>query len=80
MYILFYNFFVCSEISKNEVLLKDYQLYKKFLDSLTPSEWKEENRKERLEKRNQKNKERGKLSSASRKKGRHIVENMDAVK
>ncbi|XP_072025922.1 cilia- and flagella-associated protein 100-like [Amphiura filiformis] len=35
-----------SEISKNEDLLKEYQLYKKFLDSLTPVEWKDERRKE----------------------------------
>ncbi|XP_041459081.1 cilia- and flagella-associated protein 100-like isoform X2 [Lytechinus variegatus] len=57
-----------GEISKNEVLLKDYQLYKKFLDSLTPAEWKEENRTQRMEKRKLKNKDREKLTSASRKK------------
>ncbi|XP_071486505.1 cilia- and flagella-associated protein 100-like [Diadema antillarum] len=57
-----------GEISKNEVLLKDYQLYKKFLDSLTPHEWKDEKRKERLEKRKLKGKDRDKLASASKKK------------
>ncbi|XP_063953332.1 cilia- and flagella-associated protein 100-like isoform X2 [Lytechinus pictus] len=57
-----------GEISKNEVLLKDYQLYKKFLDSLTPAEWKEENRTQRMEKRKLKNKDHEKLTSASRKK------------
>lgn len=40
-----------SEISKNEDLLKEYQLYKKFLDSLTPGEWKDLRRTERRSKR-----------------------------
>ena len=31
-----------SEISKNEDTLKEYMLYKKFLDALAPKDWKEE--------------------------------------
>ncbi|XP_022081515.1 cilia- and flagella-associated protein 100-like isoform X2 [Acanthaster planci] len=62
-----------SEISKNEDLLKEYQLYKKFLDSLTPAEWREEHRAQRLERRREKHKERGgdslaKITSATRRK------------
>ncbi|XP_033647144.1 cilia- and flagella-associated protein 100-like isoform X2 [Asterias rubens] len=63
-----------SEISKNEDLLKEYQLYKKFLDSLTPAEWKEERRKRRMEKRRERRRERGevidneKVTSATRRK------------
>jgi len=33
-----------SEITKHEDTLKEYQLYKRFLDSLAPREWKEERR------------------------------------
>ncbi len=46
-FLLSHNFTYYSEISKNEDLLKEYQLYKKFLDSLTPTEWKEEKRNEK---------------------------------
>ncbi|XP_032241554.2 cilia- and flagella-associated protein 100 [Nematostella vectensis] len=47
-----------SEISKNEDLLKEYLLYKQFLDSLTPQEWRESKRKAREEKRQAKQKEK----------------------
>ncbi|CAH3026085.1 unnamed protein product [Porites evermanni] len=40
-----------SEISKNEDTLKEYMLYKQFLDSLTPQEWKDEKRKVKEEKK-----------------------------
>ncbi|XP_077981560.1 cilia- and flagella-associated protein 100-like [Glandiceps talaboti] len=47
-----------SEISKNEDLLKEYQLYKKFLDHLTPPEWQSDKviakAKKRAEKRRDK--------------------------
>jgi hypothetical protein len=39
---------VKSEISKCEETLKEYLLYKKFLDSLSPKEWFEEREAERL--------------------------------
>ncbi|XP_028414422.1 cilia- and flagella-associated protein 100-like [Dendronephthya gigantea] len=43
-----------SEISKNEDTLKDYMLYKQFLDILTPPEFKEKERLRRLEKQRKK--------------------------
>ncbi|EDO43894.1 predicted protein [Nematostella vectensis] len=55
-----------SEISKNEDLLKEYLLYKQFLDSLTPQEWRESKRKAREEKRQAKQKEK---ASAPKKRG-----------
>ncbi|XP_038069734.1 cilia- and flagella-associated protein 100-like isoform X2 [Patiria miniata] len=63
-----------SEISKNEDLLKEYQLYKKFLDSLTPVEWREDRRSRRQERRREKQREKGgdslsKITSATRRKG-----------
>lgn len=64
----YYLSFLCSEISKNEDLLKEYQLYKKFLDSLTPPEWKEEQRAERNKKRKQ-NTNGQRIPSATSKKG-----------
>ncbi|XP_038069732.1 cilia- and flagella-associated protein 100-like isoform X1 [Patiria miniata] len=62
-----------SEISKNEDLLKEYQLYKKFLDSLTPVEWREDRRSRRQERRREKQREKGgdslsKITSATRRK------------
>ena len=39
-----------SEISKNEDTLKEYMLYRKFLDALAPQDWKEEKRNERAAK------------------------------
>ncbi|XP_033103021.1 cilia- and flagella-associated protein 100-like [Anneissia japonica] len=57
-----------SEISKNEDLLKEYQLYKKFLDSLTPEEWLSERKKQRQERRKKKNADRESISSAGKKK------------
>lgn len=49
--------------------MKEYQLYKKFLDSLTPPEWREAQRAERNKKRVEKaSTER--VTSASRKKGK----------
>ena len=66
----FFIFFVHSEISKNEDLLKEYQLYKKFLDSLTPTEWKEEKRKERGEQPEQaKEADRQSVASSKKSKG-----------
>ncbi|KAJ8046504.1 hypothetical protein HOLleu_05190 [Holothuria leucospilota] len=56
-----------SEISKNEDLLKEYQLYKKFLDSLTPSEWREEQKAEREKKRKEKNGNKRKTSAGKTK-------------
>lgn len=47
-----------SEISKNEDTLKEYMLYKHFLDSLTPQEWKDGKRKKREEARKLKQKEK----------------------
>ncbi|XP_076807264.1 cilia- and flagella-associated protein 100-like [Clavelina lepadiformis] len=40
-----------SDISKHEETLKEYMLYKEFLEKLTPNEWKEEKRNIRIEKR-----------------------------
>lgn len=40
-----------SEISKNEDQLKEYQTYKKFLENLTPVEWKGEREKRRAARR-----------------------------
>lgn len=51
-----------SEISKNEDTLKEYMLYKQFLDSLTPQEWKDEKRKVKEEKKRAKQKERGSVN------------------
>ncbi|XP_068759305.1 cilia- and flagella-associated protein 100-like isoform X1 [Montipora capricornis] len=47
-----------SEISKNEDTLKEYMLYKQFLDSLTPQEWKDDKRKIKDEKKRVKQRER----------------------
>lgn len=55
-----------SEISKNEDTLKEYMLYKQFLDSLTPQEWKDDKRKVKEEKKRAKQK--GKSSSSVNKK------------
>lgn len=53
-----------SEISKNEDTLKEYMLYKQFLDSLTPQEWRDDRRKIKDEKKEvrSKAKERSSLS------------------
>nr|XP_002131495.1 cilia- and flagella-associated protein 100 [Ciona intestinalis] len=40
-----------SDISKHEETLKEYMLYKEFLEKLTPNEWKEKRRKEQEERR-----------------------------
>ncbi|XP_071960569.1 cilia- and flagella-associated protein 100-like isoform X2 [Antedon mediterranea] len=56
-----------SEISKNEDLLKEYQLYKKFLDSLTPEEWINERKTQRKEKKKKKHVDRGQTSVVKRK-------------
>lgn len=45
-----------SEISKNEDTLKEYMLYKQFLDALTPAEFKDQLRRKIAEKRRQKGK------------------------
>ncbi|XP_035676425.1 cilia- and flagella-associated protein 100-like isoform X4 [Branchiostoma floridae] len=45
-----------SEISKMEDTLKEYQLYKKFLDSVTPQEYKDKKAAELAEKRKQQKK------------------------
>lgn len=49
-----------SEISKYEEMLKEYQLYKRFLESLTPNDWLDERRKEHEKRREAKRKEREK--------------------
>lgn len=48
---------VKSEISKHEEVLREYLLYKTFLEKLTPKEWKDERRKKLKEKRDLKRKE-----------------------
>ena len=58
-----------SEISKNEDTLKEYMLYKQFLDTLAPQEWKEEKRQKKLAKMKEKErvvKEREKSHSSVR--------------
>ena len=40
-----------SDISKTEDLLKEYMLYKQFLDSLTPQEWRDNRRKTKEDKK-----------------------------
>lgn len=47
-----------SEISKFEDILKEYQMYKKFLDNLTPQEIRDEQMKRRDERREKRRKER----------------------
>lgn len=51
-----------SEISKNEDTLKEYMLYKQFLDSLTPQEWKDDKRKINEEKKKAKQRDRGSVT------------------
>lgn len=51
-----------SEISKNEDTLKEYMLYKQFLDSLTPQEWKDDKRKAKEEKKKAKQRDKSSLS------------------
>ncbi|XP_002742365.1 cilia- and flagella-associated protein 100-like [Saccoglossus kowalevskii] len=59
-----------SEISKNEDLLKEYQLYKKFLDHLTSPEWKAEKAAAKAKRRAEKRKDKDeKLSLGGKKKG-----------
>jgi len=60
-----------SEISKNEETMKDYMMYKDFLDSLTPQDYRDQKTKEREEKRKTKEKERHDRSGSvvSRKAG-----------
>ncbi|XP_057297161.1 cilia- and flagella-associated protein 100-like [Hydractinia symbiolongicarpus] len=53
---------IISEISKNEDLLKEYMLYKRFLDKLTPREVLEERRKKKLERKRDAQKESGKVT------------------
>ena len=47
-----------SEISKNEDQLKEYQTYKKFLEDLTPPEWKADREKRRALRRTERMKKR----------------------
>lgn len=56
-----------SEISKNEDTLKEYMLYKQFLDSLTPQEWRDDRRKIKDEKKEVRSKAKER-SSMSKKK------------
>lgn len=56
-----------SEISKNEDTLKEYMLYKQFLDSLTPQEWRDDRRKIKDEKKELRSKPKER-SSMSKKK------------
>ncbi|XP_020619438.1 cilia- and flagella-associated protein 100-like [Orbicella faveolata] len=51
-----------SEISKNEDTLKEYMLYKQFLDSLTPQEWRDDKRKAKEEKKREKQREKSSLT------------------
>ncbi|RMX58693.1 hypothetical protein pdam_00009492 [Pocillopora damicornis] len=51
-----------SEISKNEDTLKEYMLYKQFLDSLTPQEWKDDKRKAKEEKKKAKQRDKSSVS------------------
>ncbi|XP_065065350.1 cilia- and flagella-associated protein 100-like [Rhopilema esculentum] len=56
-----------SEISKNEDTLKEYMLYKKFLDALAPQEWKEERKRQKtakMKERDRISKEREKSQSS----------------
>lgn len=53
---------IISEISKNEDLLKEYMLYKRFLDKLTPREVLEERRKKKLESKRDTQKESSKIT------------------
>jgi len=55
-----------SEISKDEDTLKEYMLYKKFLEALTPKEWLKERRAERRRQRGEKLRSK---DSASRRTG-----------
>ncbi|XP_046353274.1 cilia- and flagella-associated protein 100-like [Haliotis rufescens] len=57
-----------SEISKYEDTLKEYQLYRRFLEALTPPEFAEEKDKERQDRREERRKEREK-NAANLKKG-----------
>ncbi|XP_060082227.1 cilia- and flagella-associated protein 100-like [Ylistrum balloti] len=58
-----------SEISKNEDTLKEYQLYRKFLDSLTPQEIREERDLKRQKRREEKQREYEKNMQAMKKSG-----------
>lgn len=51
-----------SEISKNEDTLKEYMLYKQFLDSLTPQEWKDQKRKVKEEKKRAQQREKSSVT------------------
>ncbi|CAG2206638.1 Cilia- and flagella-associated protein 100 [Mytilus edulis] len=59
-----------SEISKFEDILKEYHMYKKFLDTLTPQEIREEQIKRRDKRREEKKKER-EAAKRKRKEGRN---------
>eukprot|EP01137_Pigoraptor_chileana_P008705 Opistho-2@55919 len=61
-----------SEMSKNEDQLKEYQLYKEFLDKLTPQDWFEE---KKTEKRRRKEERAGRLSE-----GEKLSNNARAIK
>ncbi|XP_067683818.1 cilia- and flagella-associated protein 100-like [Haliotis asinina] len=58
-----------SEISKYEDTLKEYQLYRRFLEALTPAEYAEEKEKERQERRDERRKEREKNAANQKKSG-----------
>ncbi|XP_064633102.1 cilia- and flagella-associated protein 100-like isoform X2 [Lineus longissimus] len=49
---------VKSEISKYEDTLKEYQLYKKFLDALTPQEWRDQRDYQRAKRREERKKKK----------------------
>ena len=61
-----------SEISKNEDTLKEYKLYRKFLDALAPQEWKEEKAKKQEEK-SEKARERSVTKSSAREKSQSSI-------
>ncbi|XP_074644117.1 cilia- and flagella-associated protein 100-like isoform X2 [Tubulanus polymorphus] len=54
---------VKSEISKYEDTLKEYQLYKKFLDALTPQDWKDEKNEQRKKRREERRKEKSRVDN-----------------
>ncbi|KAL3853111.1 hypothetical protein ACJMK2_016688 [Sinanodonta woodiana] len=58
-----------SEISKYEDTLKEYQLYRRFLESLTPPEWKAEREQARLKRREERRREKEKNLQNLKKSG-----------
>ncbi|KAL5014450.1 hypothetical protein ScPMuIL_008720 [Solemya velum] len=63
-----------SEISKNEDTLKEYQLYRKFLEYLTPEEWRNDKNSAKQKKRDEKRKEKEKNMLNVKKSGSDLSE------